>query len=158
MTRIFRTLLGKSIEVYINDMLVKSKGSPDHTMHLQETFELLRKYNLKLNPLKCAFEVNSGKFLDFMVTQRGIEANPIQLKAIMDFQTPTSRKLVQQLTCRLAADLQPGSLRVIHISLHISFEAILCHSKRSTAGRLESKMRPGSCNDQTVSHRTTRPR
>ena len=55
-----------------------------HTRHLQETFELLRRYSMKLNPLKCAFGVSSGKFLGFMVTQRGIEANPIQLKAIMD--------------------------------------------------------------------------
>ena len=58
---------------------------------------------MKLNPLKCTFGVNSGKFLGFMVTRRGIEANPIQLKAIMDSQTPTSRKGVQQLTSRLAA-------------------------------------------------------
>ena len=57
---------------------------------------------MKLNPLKCAFGVSSGKFLGFMVTQRGIEANPIQLRAIMESQTPTSRKGVQQLTGRLA--------------------------------------------------------
>ena len=57
---------------------------------------------MKLNPLKCAFRVNSGKFLGFMVTQRGIEANPIQLRAIMESQTPTSRKGVQQLTGWLA--------------------------------------------------------
>ena len=58
---------------------------------------------MKLNPLKCAFEVSSGMFLGFMVTQRGIEANSIQLKAIMDSQAPTFRKGVQQLTGRLAA-------------------------------------------------------
>ena len=58
---------------------------------------------MKLNPLKCVFRVNVGKFLGFMVTQRGIEANPIQLKTIMDSQTPTSKKGVHQLTGRLAA-------------------------------------------------------
>ena len=58
---------------------------------------------MKLNPLKCAFKVSWTKFLGFMVTQRGIEANLIQLKAIMDSQAPTSRKGVQQLTSRLAA-------------------------------------------------------
>ena len=58
---------------------------------------------MKLNPLKCAFGVSSGKFLGFMVTKRGIEANPIQLKAIMDSQALTSRKGVQQLTGWLAA-------------------------------------------------------
>ena len=56
------------MEVYIDDMLVKSKERPDHEKHLQETFELLRRYGMKLNPLKCAFGVSSGKFLDFMVT------------------------------------------------------------------------------------------
>ena len=77
MSRVFQPLIGKSLEVYIDDMLIKSKESPDHTMHLQETFDLLRRHDMKLNPLKCAFGVNSGKFLGFMVTQRGIEANPI---------------------------------------------------------------------------------
>ena len=67
-TRVFQPLIGKSIEVYIDDMLVKSKERLDHTMHLQETFKLLRRHNLKLNPLKCAFRFSSGKFLGFMVT------------------------------------------------------------------------------------------
>ena len=101
-TKIFRPLMGKTMEVYINDMLVKSKERPDHTKHLEETFELLHLYGMKLNPLKCAFRVSLGKFLGFMVMQRGIEANPIQLRAIMESQTPTSRKKVQQLTGRLA--------------------------------------------------------
>ena len=83
-TKIFRLLIGKTMEVYIDDMLVKSKERPDHMKHLQETFELLRRYDMKINPLKCAFEVSSGNFLGFMVTQRGIEANPIQLKAVMN--------------------------------------------------------------------------
>ena len=101
-TKIFRPLIGKSMEVYIDDMLVKSKERPNHTRHLQETFKLLRRHNMKLNPLNYALSVSSGKFLGFMVTQRGIEANPIQLKATMDSQTPASRKGVQQLTGRLA--------------------------------------------------------
>ena len=63
------------MEVYINDMLVKSKECSDHAMHLQEAFDLLREYGMKLNPTKCAFRVNTGRFLGFMVTQRGIEAN-----------------------------------------------------------------------------------
>ena len=75
----------------------------DHTKHLQEIFELLCTYDMKLNPLKCAFGVSSGKFLSFMVMQRGIEANPIQLGVIMESQTPTSRKGLQQLIGWLAA-------------------------------------------------------
>ena len=64
------------MEVYIDDMLVKSKERPDHAKHQQEAFELLRAYGMKLNPSKCAFRVSTGRFLGFMVTQRGIEANP----------------------------------------------------------------------------------
>ena len=67
-TKIFRPLLGKTMEVYVDDMLVKSKERFNHTKHLQEAFELLRRYDMKLNPLKCAFGVSSGKFLGFLVT------------------------------------------------------------------------------------------
>ena len=91
----FRPLLGKTIEVYIDDMLVKSKEHPDHAGHLQEAFELLRAYGMKLNPSKCAFGVSAGRFLGSMVTQRGIEANPAQLRAILESPAPTSRKRVQ---------------------------------------------------------------
>ena len=82
-TKMFRPLLRKTMEVYIDDLMVKSKELPDHAGHLQESFELLRAYGMKLNPSKCAFGVIAGQFLGFMVTQRGIEANPAQLKAIL---------------------------------------------------------------------------
>ena len=75
-TKMFRPLLGKTMEVYIDDMLVKSKEHPDHAEHLQEAFELLRAYDMKLNPSKCAFGVSVGRFLGFMVTQRGIDVTP----------------------------------------------------------------------------------
>ena len=67
-TKIFRLLLGNTMEAFIDDMLVKSKERFNHTKHLQEAFELLQRYDMKLNPLKCEFGVNSGKFLGFMVT------------------------------------------------------------------------------------------
>ena len=102
LTKMFRSLLGKTMEVYIDDMLVKSKKSPDHTTHLQQAFELLRAYDMKLNPTKCAFWVSAGRFLGFMMTQRGIEANPAQLQAILESPAPSFRKGVQQLTGRLA--------------------------------------------------------
>ena len=57
-TKIFQSLIGKSMEVYIDDIVVKSKERPDHTMYLQETFELLRRHDMKLNPLKCTFRVS----------------------------------------------------------------------------------------------------
>ena len=84
--------MGKTMEVYIDDMLVKSKERSDHTKHMQEAFKLLCTYGMKVNPLKCAFGVSSGKFLGFMVKHRGIKANSIRLRAIMESQTPTSRK------------------------------------------------------------------
>ena len=102
-TKIFRPLLGSTMEVYIDDMLVKSRQCPDHAAHLQQTFDLLIEYGMKLNPLKCAFEVSASRFLGFMVTQRGIEANPAQLKAILKSPIPSSKKGIQQLTGRLAA-------------------------------------------------------
>ena len=80
------------MEVYIDDMLVKSRECPYHAKHLQEAFELLRAYGMKLNPSKCAFGVSAGRFLGFIVTQRGIEANPAQLKAILESLAPASRK------------------------------------------------------------------
>ena len=83
-TKIFQPLLGNTMEAYIDDMLVKSKECFDHARHLQEAFELLRRYDMKLNPLKCGFRVGARKFLGFMVTQREIEANPLQLTTIMD--------------------------------------------------------------------------
>ena len=67
-TMMFRPLLSSTMEVYIIDMLVKSKQRPDHVAHLQQTFDLLREYGTKLNPLKCAFGVNADRFLGFMVT------------------------------------------------------------------------------------------
>ena len=72
----FRPQIGRNVEVYVDDMLVKSLGKGKHLDDLQETFDTLRQYNIKLNPSKCAFGVSSGKFLGFMVSHRGIEANP----------------------------------------------------------------------------------
>ena len=99
----FRPLLGNTMEVYIDYMLVKSKQRPDHAAHLQQTFDLLREYGMKLNPLKCAFGVSTDQFLGFMVTQRRIEANSARLKAILQSPAPNSKKGIQQLTDRLAA-------------------------------------------------------
>ncbi|XP_070014165.1 protease Do-like 9 [Nicotiana sylvestris] len=72
------------MEVYIDNILVKSLNVCDHLKHLQETFDILRKHNMKLNREKCAFGVNSGKFLGFPVSQRGIEVNPNKIKSIED--------------------------------------------------------------------------
>ena len=75
MTRMFELQLGKNIEIYIDDMVVKSKIVLEHLGDLGNIFEVLRKYQLRLYASKCSFGVGSGKFLGYMVTHRGIEVN-----------------------------------------------------------------------------------
>ncbi|KAL5541984.1 hypothetical protein UlMin_009694 [Ulmus minor] len=77
--KMFKDQIGKTMEVYVDDMLVKSLKTEEHIQNLKETFEILRRYKMKLNPSKCAFGVSSGKFLGFMVNHRGIEANPAKI-------------------------------------------------------------------------------
>ena len=99
----FRPQIGRNVEVYVDDMLVKSQDEEIHLDDLQETFDTLRQYNMKLNPSKCAFGVSSGKFLGFMVSHRGIEANPDKIRAILDMKPSQNVKEVQSLTGRVAA-------------------------------------------------------
>ncbi|XP_050242153.1 uncharacterized protein LOC126691124 [Quercus robur] len=99
----FRPQIGRNVEVYVDDMLVKSQDEGRHLDDLQETFETLRQYHMKLNPSKCAFGVSSGKFLGFMVSHRGIEANPDKIHAILDMKPPQNTKEIQSLTGRVAA-------------------------------------------------------
>ncbi|KAL0405924.1 UNVERIFIED_CONTAM: hypothetical protein Slati_3906300 [Sesamum latifolium] len=94
--KIFHPQIGKNVEVYVDDMLVKGRKVEEHVKDLEETFSVLRKYKLKFNPAKCAFGVQGGCFLGFMVTQRGIEANPLNIKAIIDMKAPTCLNEVQK--------------------------------------------------------------
>ena len=98
----FRPQIGRNVEVYVDDMLVKSLGEERHLDDLQETFDTLKRHQMKLNPNKCAFGVSSGKFLVLMVSQRGIEANPDKIQAILDVEPPKNIKEVQSLTGRVA--------------------------------------------------------
>ncbi|XP_056842923.1 uncharacterized protein LOC130495538 [Raphanus sativus] len=101
--RMFAEQLGKTMEVYIDDMLVKSLRADDHLEHLKECFAILNKYGMKLNPAKCTFGVSSGEFLGYIVTQRGIEANPKQISAVLNLPSPRNCREVQRLTGRIAA-------------------------------------------------------
>ena len=92
MTRMFESQLGKNIEIYIDDMVVKSKVVSEHLGDLGIIFEILRKYKLRLNAFKCSFGAGSGKFLGYMVTHRGIEVNHDQIKAINNLQSPRNPK------------------------------------------------------------------
>ena len=101
--RMFQKQIGASMEVYIDDMLVKSTTTELHIAHMSEAFQILREYNMKLNPAKCAFGVSTEKFLGFIVNNRGIEANPDKIKAVLDMSPPSNIKEVQRLTGRIAA-------------------------------------------------------
>nr|AFU25705.1 gag-pol precursor [Castanea mollissima] len=96
-TRMFDSQLGRTMEAYIDDMVIKSKKVGDHLKDLHETFSVLRKHKLRLNASKCSFGVDSGKFLGYMITHRGIEFNPDQIKAILELHPPRNPKEVQKL-------------------------------------------------------------
>ena len=102
-TRMFESQLNKNIEVYIDDMVVKSKAEAKHMNDLRSIFEVLRKHKLRLNAFKCSFGISSSKFLGYMVTHRRIEVNLDQIKAINDIQPPRNPKKVQKLTGMTAA-------------------------------------------------------
>ena len=91
------------MEVYIDDMLVKSTMVELHIAYLAEAFQILKEYNMKLYPVKCAFRVSVGKFLGFIVNNRGIEANLNKIKVVLNMLSPSSLKEVQRLTGRIAA-------------------------------------------------------
>ena len=97
MTRMFKSLLGKNIEIYIDDMVVKSKMVSEHLGDLRIIFKILKNYKLRLNASKCSFGVGSSKFLGYVVTHRGIEVNPDQIKAINKLRAPRNPKEVQKL-------------------------------------------------------------
>ena len=103
MIRMFKPQLGKSIEVYIDDMVVKSKVVFEHMRDLEVIFGILKEHKLRLNASKCLFGVGFGKFLGYMVTHRGIEVSPDQIKEIHNLQAPRNPKEVQKLTGMIAA-------------------------------------------------------
>ena len=99
----FKNLIGKTMEVCVDNMLAKFKVAGDHVKHLRQMFNILRKYQMKLNPLKCAFGVGSGKLLGFMVNQQGIEANPKKIRALIEMSSPNKPKEVMSLVGKVAA-------------------------------------------------------
>ena len=103
MNKMFTHQIGRNVQFYVDDMLVKSLREKDHLNDLQETFDTLRSYNMKLNPSKCVFGVTAEKFLGFMVSQRGIEVNPEKVRAIMELGPPRMVKEVQSLNGKITA-------------------------------------------------------
>jgi hypothetical protein len=99
----FKRQLNKNVEAYVDDVVVKTRNSDTLITDLEETFASLREYRWKLNPNKCVFDVLSGKLLGFIISHRGIEANPEKISAITNMKAPTCIKDVQKLTGCMAA-------------------------------------------------------
>ena len=101
MVTLLHDMMHKEVEVYVDDMIAKSKEGEDHVNILKKLFERLRKFQFKLNPEKCTFGVTSGKLLGFLVSRRGIEVDPDKVKAIVDLPVPRTIKEVRGLMGRL---------------------------------------------------------
>jgi len=101
MDRVLVPMLGWNVQAYVDDMVVTSQQREQHVADLEKLFTTIAKYILKLNPEKCVFGVEAGKFLGFLLTERGIEANPEKCAAIIAMRSPVSIKEVQQLTGRM---------------------------------------------------------
>jgi len=95
MVALFNDMMHKEIEVYVDDMIAKSRTEDEHLINLCKLFGRLWKYQLKLNPAKCTFGVKSGKLLGFIVSQKGIEIDPEKVKAILEMPEPRTEKQVQ---------------------------------------------------------------
>ena len=100
--KMFAHQIGRNFQVYVDDMLVKNVQEDDDLGDLKETFDTLRSYNMKLNPNKCAFKVIVGKFLGFMVSQRGVEVNSDKVQAIMNLAPSKTVREVQSLNDKTA--------------------------------------------------------
>jgi hypothetical protein len=99
----FADQLYRNIEAYVDDVVIRIRNSDDLIADLEETFSSLRRFRWKLNPTKCIFGVPSGKLLGFIISNRGIEANPMKIMAITDTEAPATIKDVQKLTGCMAA-------------------------------------------------------
>ena len=97
MNYIFHELIGKIVEIYIDDVVVKSKGHQEHLANLRRALECTGRYGLKMNPNKCTFGVSAGQFLGFMVHERGIEVSQKTISAIDKVEAPTTKVELQSL-------------------------------------------------------------
>jgi hypothetical protein len=98
-----KSQIGRNVEAYIDDIVVKLEKHEDLLDDLKETFNNLRKSKMMLNPKKCVFSVSSGKLLGYMVSSRGIDANPKKMEAIENLQPPQTKKEIQKLAGMMAA-------------------------------------------------------
>jgi RNase adaptor protein for sRNA GlmZ degradation len=101
MVTLFHNIIHKEIEVYMDDIIVKSEEEEEHCQNMRKLFERLRRYQLKLNLVKCSFKVKSRKMLGFVVSSQGIEVDPDKVKVIQAMPTPKTEKEVREFLGRL---------------------------------------------------------
>jgi hypothetical protein len=155
MWRVFGELIGRIIQAYINDIVVKSKKTRDLVPDLTEVFAKLRQHGVKLNPEKCVFGVPRGMLLSFVVLERGIEANPEKISAIRDMGPIKNLKGVQYVTgciaalSRFIARLEERNLplyKMMKKSDHFTWtpkaQEVLAHSKTCSRVHRSSQLRP----------------
>lgn len=97
MDMIFGTQISQNIQVYIGDMISLSNVASNHIIDIQEIFDNVKKHKMRLNPAKCSFGITSRNFLGFLISQRGIQAGPSQIRAITEMPVPKNIKQVQKL-------------------------------------------------------------
>lgn len=143
----FVDLIGKIVEVYVDDMLVKSSKVDDRIRHIEEVFQTLWRYIMRLNSLKCAFRVVSKKFLAYVVNQRGIEDNPDKIKALIEMDHPKIQGSVK--LHRLCGHIKP-----LHLEGDQQVSFIFQSPKRREQIPMDRGMRRGStCTEEA--HRTS---
>jgi hypothetical protein len=137
----FKRQLNKNVETYVDDVVVKTRNSDTLIADLEETFASLREYRWKLNPNKCVFGVPSGKLLGFIISHRGIEANPEKISAITSMKAPTCIKDMQKLTgCMTALNRFISKLR----EQGLPFFKLLKHQRSSCGLPRQTKPLPSS--------------
>ncbi|CAL2239241.1 unnamed protein product [Prunus armeniaca] len=97
MNSVFHDMIGHSLEVYMDNMVIKSQEEGDHVSNLKRAFVRMRQHKLKMNPKKCVFGVQAGNFLGFLVHQRGIEVDKNKAKSIIEALPPRNKKELQSL-------------------------------------------------------------
>ena len=94
-TTLLHDMMHNEIEVYVDDMILKSKGSEGHIINLRKFFEMIKESTLKLNSQKCTFGVTAGKLLGFLVSDRGIEIDPSKIKVMLEMPPPKGKKEIR---------------------------------------------------------------
>ncbi|GJV39419.1 reverse transcriptase domain-containing protein [Tanacetum coccineum] len=101
--KVFSKQIGRNLEAYVDDMVIKSTSEEGMLSDIQETFERFRLINMKLNTKKCLFGVEEGPFSGYLITKQGIKANPTKIKAVIELEQPRALKYIQSLNRKLAA-------------------------------------------------------